>query len=252
MRIRYKLTVILLSIFILNLMFPMKGYCDKIRNNILTVDNFILSKEEWQRIGADYQIDSNDGDTSYVWFNWSTNLVKTLSYFTFENITIPTERTFNVTSILNVTVYYTIRCDAVGQAFSFDGWWHNGSDWYQDGGYATEVAEYHTPAPHNLTGFLDTPEKVENVFLKLTNHGAPIWDNEGRITYIYLDVWFTYVGIYVYPLRLIFGLLGLAIMILSPTLAVREVLKKKNWEMIGGCMALFCIGYACVLVWLIP
>ena len=250
----------ILSLFLLFLLasvsvlgsFPLvKAQTEYTEYRNLLVDNFIPTVEEWDRIGADYQIDSDDNDTSYIWFNYSTNEVKTLSYFTYENITFESKRGVNITSILNATVYYRGRCDGVGNWFRFSGWWFDGSTWLEDDGVGSGTGDWYW-ADINLTSILDTPEKVQNAKVRFANPGAPTTEYPGRVTYARLLVWFTYVQIYVYPLRLILGLLGLVIMIISPTIGIREILKKKNWEMIGGCMALFCIGYALVLVWLIP
>ena len=256
MRNSYKLIVILLSIFILNLMFPIRVNCQTIKNLSLLPDNFIATIEEWERVGADYQIDSNDNDTSYIRFQYPhTNELKTLSYFSFEDITIPSEpQGFNVTSIISVTVRYRFKVEVPGEWFRFSGYYWNGSTWIKEpvDWTGTSVATYQLSSPINLTEILDTPQKVENARVYFRNPGGVTWEDPGRITYVYLDVWFTYEGIYVYPLRLILGLIGLAIMIISPTIGVREVLKEKNWEMIGGCAILFVIGYALVIVWLIP
>ena len=55
-----------------------------------------------------------------------------------------------------------------------------------------------------------------------------------------------------YNIRHIFGLLGLAIMIITPTYTVWEIKKNKNYMALITAFILFAIGYAFVLVWLIP
>jgi len=55
-----------------------------------------------------------------------------------------------------------------------------------------------------------------------------------------------------YNIRYIFGLVGLAIMVIAPTYSIWEIKKNKNYMAIISAFVLVCIGYAFVLVWLTP
>lgn len=101
----------------------------------------------------------------------------------------------------------------------------------------------------NVTSFLNSTEEIDNLSMKVYH----IVDSNGglKVDHAYLSIQ-AKIFYYVYPLRLILGLLGLALMIASPSIGVREVLKNRNLSMIGGCIIAFAIGYGMVHAWLIP
>jgi len=73
------------------------------------------------------------------------------------------------------------------------------------------------------------------------------------LDYVYLEVTYDYGYRWgAFPVRLAMGLIGLLLMILSPTLTVREVYQHKNYDFLVIGIVIFCIGYAFTIAWLVP
>ena len=224
----------------------------------ITVDGFTPIVEEWEEIGVSPWIDSNDNDTSVIRFNYTLeNEIKVHSYWSFDNLT--REDIGNVTSILNVTVYAWVRSETDNFRVKF--YWFNGSAWVMGGSFATSVTTWHLwlTGGYDISSILDTPQKVEDVRLRLTNWGAPSYDNEGRISYIWLKVWFTYfesvpfsvVDLYTW---LGIGLGGIALMVWSPAWVAWKIKKKgidvDTVERIGFALVIFVMGFGLFISWL--
>ena len=240
------LLVLLISLSLLG-SFPVFGEDDEEYSAYCNLNvNYFDAEASWtDYIGAVPYINASDYPDNYVKNTIQTDSWDSMGYFLFE-------WNSSISEINNITLSVRgARIYGFGFGYLVPLIRTYGVEWnLTNYGWDSSTLSY-----HNWTGiesYLNTPLKLQNSMLMLQHN---ITSNGGlQIDHAYYIVGYTYKPPteYVYPLRLILGLLGLAIMIISPTIGVRELYKNKNYEMIGGCMALFCIGYALVLVWLIP
>ena len=226
-----------------------KEYTDSMK---ITVDGFTPIVQEWEEIGVSPWINSNDNDTSVIHFNYTlTPSVKKHYYWSFENL----ERNDigKVISIINVTCTYWRRAEIIGDTFHVKMYWWNGSDYELNGVWATADEDWGSNTI-DISSTLDTPQIVENVKLKLTNWGSPSSDYKGRISYVYLSVWFTYTKAPTFidkyfGLGLFIG--GIIMMIYAPSWVAWKVKKSgvtpDTVERLGYAMLIFLVGFGLFL-----
>ena len=211
---------------------------------ILPVDAFVSELEEWVEVGVTPWLDKDDNETAYIYIDHSDDDHK---YFTFQNLQ-------NITEIESVFLYIKLWDEIGYQPITIITWFPTDPGNYTWGGGDWQIsipASVWALKSKNYTDRWNTIAGVNNSRIWFDGMSSNMMRN---VTYAYLNVTggFWKSTPFVYPVRIILGLIGVAIMIISPAIGVREVYKNKNWEMIGGCITLFAIGYALVICWLLP
>jgi len=187
---------------------------------------------------------------------------RTSGNFTFEDLPAGTE---NITSVIGW--FYIIVWETAGASTAIAGAHiHNGTMWDYDY-YDYQITFTKAMGWHyNFTDLMDTPtlanadlSMINNLEMCFTAYSATGTGANIDFDYFFLNV--TADAPYVpppydraagYNIRYILGLIGLAMIIIAPTYSIWEIKKNKNYLAIITAFVLAAIGYAFVVVWLVP
>lgn len=243
----------------------------KIAYSQTTTANFeVESYTEVDHGKADFSTHGNPPYINGTIGDWPTNDINTgnlnreMADFEFEKLPIPEARaTIEVT---NVIFHQNSSNQGAGGSVSHIGFnFYNGSDWYGNGG-SEERFKIRLPlgawnttsinigilwSSFNESGRIPA---VEFNSFKLWVQSVTTWTGSPTVEldYAYLTVTYVRTGFTHFPIRLAFGLVGIVLMIISPSLTVRAVYQNRDYEFIIIGIMLFMAGYVFTICWLIP
>lgn len=210
-------------------------------SEILPIDGFVSELEEWQEVGAYPWLDKDDNETAYIWNDQSDDDHK---YFTFQDV----EYTVKIDSVF----FYVKYWDKIGNQYIRVTFWYYVAEGEWTWGEMWDVnipASTWTLKNHNFTHRANTTDQINGLRVWFDSYESNMMRN---ITYAYFNVTGLMQKPRTYHIRHLIGLLGLTIMIATPTYVIWEVKRNKNYMALATALILFAIGYAFILVWLTP
>ena len=192
------------------------------------------------------------------------NLNREKGDFDFEDVPIPELRA--TVEITNVVFHQNSTNLGAGGSVSHIGYnFYNGTDWYGNGGSEERFKVRLPLGAWNTTsiniGILwssfnesgKIPAIEFNAF-KLWVQSVTSWIGTPTVVldYAYLTVTYVRTGFTHFPIRLTFGLVGIVLMVIAPTLTVRAVYVNRDYEFLFYGIILFLVGYVFTICWLIP